>query len=87
MSDVKLIDFEQAIDNRILKRGLDYFDQGHVVSLETKDKKKYKARVDGSEVYRVEISLNQNDEIEESYCDCPYDLGSFANMRQQFFLH
>ncbi|MDQ0973695.1 hypothetical protein QFZ31_003573 [Neobacillus niacini] len=75
---MKLIDFEQAIDNRILKRGLDYFDQGHVVSLETKDKKKYKARVDGSEVYRVEISLNLNDEIEESYCDCPYDLGEFC---------
>jgi hypothetical protein len=78
LSDVKHIDFEQAIDNRILKRGLDYFHQGHVVSLETKDKKKYKARVDGSEVYRVEISLNQNDEIEESYCDCPYDLGEFC---------
>jgi hypothetical protein len=75
---VKLIDFEQAIDNRILKRGLDYFHQGHVVSLGTKDKKKYQARVDGSEVYRVEISLNLNDEIEESYCDCPYDLGEFC---------
>jgi hypothetical protein len=75
---VKLIDFEQFIDNRILKRGLDYFDQGHVLSLETKDKKKYKARVDGSEVYRVEISLNLNDEIEDSYCDCPYDLGEFC---------
>lgn len=78
MSDVKLVNFEQSIDNRILKRGLDYFEQGHVVNLETKDKKKYKARVEGSEVYRVEISLDINDEIVESYCDCPYDLGEFC---------
>ncbi len=78
MSDVKLVNFEQSIDNRILKRGLDYFEQGHVVSLETKDKKRYKARVEGSEVYRVEISLDINDVIVESYCDCPYDLGEFC---------
>lgn len=78
MSDVKLVNFEQSIDNRILKRGLNYFDLGHVVSLETKDKKRYKASVEGSEVYRVEISLDINDEIVESYCDCPYDLGEFC---------
>ncbi|MEH7010157.1 SWIM zinc finger family protein [Neobacillus niacini] len=75
---MKLVNFEQSIDNRILKRGLDYFEQGHVVSLETKDKKRYKARVEGSEVYRVEISLDINDVIVESYCDCPYDLGEFC---------
>ncbi|WP_419954279.1 SWIM zinc finger family protein [Neobacillus niacini] len=75
---MKLINFEQSIDNRILKRGLDYFEQGHVVNIETKDKKRYKASVEGSEAYRVEISLDLNDEIVESYCDCPYDLGEFC---------
>ncbi|MEH7493817.1 SWIM zinc finger family protein [Neobacillus niacini] len=75
---MKLVNFEQSIDNRILKRGLDYFEQGHVVSLKTKDKMKYKARVEGSEVYTVEISLDINDVIVECYCDCPYDLGEFC---------
>ncbi|WP_307197491.1 SWIM zinc finger family protein [Neobacillus niacini] len=75
---MKLLNFEHSIDNRILKRGLDYFELGHVVSLETKDKKRYKASVEGSEVYRVEISLDINNEIVESYCDCPYDLGEFC---------
>lgn len=75
---MKLVNFEQSIDNRILKRGLDYFEHGHVVSLETKDNKKYKARVEESEVYRVEISLDINDKVVESYCDCPYDLGEFC---------
>lgn len=78
MSDVKLVNFEQSIDNRILKRGLDCFEHGHVVSLETKDNKKYKARVEGSEVYRIEISLDINDKVVESYCDCPYNLGEFC---------
>jgi hypothetical protein len=78
LRDVKLINFEQSFDNRILKRGLDYFEQGHVVSIETKDKKRYKASVEGSEAYQVEISLDLNDEIVESYCNCPYNLGEFC---------
>ena len=75
---MKLIDFEQFVDNKILKRGLNYFENGQVVSLVSKDRKLYKARVEGSEVYRVEISIDKNDEITESYCDCPYDLGEFC---------
>jgi hypothetical protein len=75
---LNLVNFNQLIDKRILKRGLDYYEQGQVVSLETKDNKIYKARVEGSEVYRVEISLDKNGEMIESYCDCPYDLGEIC---------
>jgi hypothetical protein len=47
---VKLVNIEQSIDNRIPKRGLDYFEQGHVVSLETYAKLKELYKQEWTEV-------------------------------------
>jgi uncharacterized Zn finger protein len=74
---MKLTNFEQWIDDRILERGLAYFTKGKVLNLLTTDGIHYKGLVDGSEVYHVEIFLH-NDVIVNSYCSCPYDLSEYC---------
>jgi hypothetical protein len=75
---MKLSDFEQYFDDRILQRGLDYFHSGNVSSLKTTDGSHYTAEVDGTDVYTVEVVINHFEEIVDTYCDCPYDLGEFC---------
>lgn len=61
----------------ILERGLDYYEEGAVTSLEETDIG-YKAIVNGTEAYSVEIEVS-NDDVDEMFCDCPYaDDGNYC---------
>lgn len=71
---ISLNQFEQHIDETILKRGFSYFKKGHVREPEEIDQGKYEAIVEGSEDYTVQISI-KNGIITEYVCDCPYDMG------------
>jgi len=71
---IPLINFEQIIDETILKRGLSYFNNGYVVDFEKVSPNLYEATVLGTEEYTVELEL-RNNIIEEHNCDCPYDMG------------
>lgn len=82
---MKLSNFDQFLDERILQRGLDYYQNGQVGSLKTADGSHYKARVDGSEVYKVDVFLDQAGEIVDTYCDCPYDLGVYCKHQAAVF--
>lgn len=66
--------FEQYIDETILKRGLGYFKNGYVKSVEEIHPTKYEAIVEGTEDYIVHLQI-QNENITEYSCTCPYDLG------------
>ncbi|MGJ7920784.1 SWIM zinc finger family protein [Neobacillus sp. LXY-4] len=67
-----LTDLEQYFDDRILQRGIDYFDKNKVRDLEKTGDNHYRAKVAGSEVYAVELGLSDSGKIISSYCDCPY---------------
>ena len=54
----------------ILQRGLDYYEEGAVVSFD-KTESGYRAEVEGTEDYEVEIEI-QDGEITDLYCSCPY---------------
>ncbi|MEH7440289.1 SWIM zinc finger family protein [Neobacillus drentensis] len=71
---MNLLNFEEWVDEKILKRGLDYFNKGKVISLKTTDGSHFKARVNGSDVYNVEIFLS-GDAVLNIYCDCPFNGG------------
>jgi hypothetical protein len=71
---MNLSNFEEWIEEKILKRGLDYFNKGKVISLKTTDGSHFKAKIDGSDVYNVEIILS-GDVVLNIYCDCPYNGG------------
>lgn len=72
---IPLSQFEQYIDETILKRGLSYFKNGHVHEPEEISPGEYEAIVEGTEDYIVQLTL-KNGIITEYVCDCPYDMGS-----------
>ena len=71
---IPLNQFEQYIDETILRRGLQYFKKGHVHKLEEISPGEYEAVVEGTEEYTVQFTL-KNGIITEYVCDCPYDFG------------
>ena len=66
--------FEQLIDETILKRGLEYFEQGYVSEFTSIATNEYEAIVEGSEDYTVNLII-QNDIVVSHHCNCPYDFG------------
>ncbi len=71
---MNLDDFEDAIEQGIiLTRGLLYYDDGSVLSLEETSPHTYSAKVAGSEVYEVTVTLDDDWEVEDISCTCPYD--------------
>ncbi|MFA4852957.1 MAG: SWIM zinc finger family protein [Bacteroidales bacterium] len=72
--EISLQNFEQYIDETILKRGLKYWKDGRVEEIELIDEGKYEAIVNGTEDYTVHISM-ENNSVSEYYCSCPYDMG------------
>lgn len=73
--NLTLENFEQQIDQTILKRGLDYFKKGYVTEVEDLGGGDYEATVEGSETYTVRLHIDGN-EVTEYECDCPYDWGA-----------
>ncbi|RFU68985.1 hypothetical protein D0469_10910 [Peribacillus saganii] len=80
-----LFNFEQSFKDTILKRGKDYYKNGHILSLEETEKGHYTASVDGSEIYSVEVYLDYNEEIIDTWCVCPYE-GDFCKHQAAVFL-
>jgi hypothetical protein len=71
---ITLNEFEQLIDEKILKRGLAYFKSGAITDFSEISTGKYEAIVSGTEEYTVQLEIS-NDTITEHNCDCPYDMG------------
>lgn len=71
---IPLNEFEQYIDETILKHGLSYFKNGHVTESEEISHGEYEAIVEGTEDYTVQLSV-KNGLITEYVCSCPYDMG------------
>jgi len=71
---IPLNQFEQFIDETILKRGLSYFKKGHVHEPEEISPGEYEAIVEGTEDYTVQLTI-KNGIVTEYMCDCPYDFG------------
>lgn len=79
-----LQDFEQHIDKTILQRGRQYFEDGHVGSLEQINGE-WVAGVAGSDDYAVTVTLDRNGRITETECDCPYDWGNYCKHQVAVF--
>jgi len=71
---ISLNEFEQNIDETILKRGLQYFKNGYVSYMEEVGGGEYEATVEGTETYTVNLTVKRNI-LTEYACDCPYDMG------------
>lgn len=68
-------DFENHINGTILDRGYDYYTDENVIETYSQGDNAYIFKVQGSEVYKVIVKLDDQGEIFDSHCDCPYDFG------------
>lgn len=72
--DIPLKLIKQFVDDRILARGLRYFEDGSVLGIDETDTGVYEAIVSGSEAYTVTVALRKDTMVAHN-CDCPYDMG------------
>lgn len=71
---IPLSEFEQLIDEKILKRGLSYFKSNAITDFGEISVGEYEAVVSGTDEYIVQLTINENTIVEHS-CTCPYDMG------------
>lgn len=65
---IHLQDFEKHVHPVILQRGLEYYHDGCIHSVEEVDDFYYEAEVEGSDVYEVRVRIRPEDRIVSWYC-------------------
>jgi len=83
---IPLNEFEQLIDESILKRGLAYFKGGAITDFSEISNGEYEAIVSGTEDYTVQLEVKNNVIIEHN-CDCPYDMGAVCKHLAAVIFH
>lgn len=72
--NISLKKFESDIDNSIVNRGSECFTNQAVCGLRQVKTDQWAASVDGTEQYKVRVSL-RDDSVVDYSCSCPYDSG------------
>lgn len=75
---MNLNNFEEDFDIKILKRGKNYYHDGAVLSIEMVSKNEFISEVEGCEIYEVSVEMDDNGDIYDISCDCPYDMGEYC---------
>ena len=70
--EITLDNFEEIFDKKILKRGEDYFENGHVTEVAERGNGSYEFIVEGSNTYTVHLEL-QEEVLKHFDCDCLYE--------------
>lgn len=65
--------FEKNFNKTILKRGIDYYSDGHVDDLMQINEHNWQAEVFGSSLYIIDLRILTNGDISYVDCDCPYE--------------
>lgn len=81
---ITLKNFENAVERKIVGRGLDYFKNGDVKKLEKVGANEFSAVVFGTDKYTVYVKTN-GAAIVEHECDCPYDFGDVCKHKIAVF--
>lgn len=83
---MNLYNFESYIEKKILVRGYDYYENGNVTSVKETNLNIYEAEVEGTDFYNVVIELDDQANIINTLCDCPYDMGEYCKHLVAVFL-
>jgi len=75
---MNLSNFEELIEAQIVERGQRYYEQQNVSRVERIDELEFSAQVIGSELYTVYLQFDENMNIKDQSCTCPYDWGTFC---------
>lgn len=82
---MNLNNFEDHIDSVILVRGYGYHLSNFVLSMEMISENKYRAIVEGTELYRVLVEIDNQGEIVHTRCNCPFDYSEFCKHQVAVF--
>jgi hypothetical protein len=74
---MNLNNLDKHISRKIYERGEEYYESGMIDNVVHDYPDTWKAEVEGSDLYSVEIKLN-GDEIVSWDCNCPYDYGDIC---------
>jgi len=69
-----------------LQGGYDCYDNDCVISVEETEDNIYEAEVEGTELYTVEVELDDKANIIDTQCDCPYDMGEYCKHQVAVFV-
>jgi hypothetical protein len=83
---MNLNNFESNIKPIILERGYDYYEIGAVTSLKETDENIFEAEVNGTDIYTVDVELDDNGDITYTMCDCPYNMGEYCKHQVAVFM-
>lgn len=83
---MNLKNFENYIEKKILARGYDYYENNYVTSVEETEENVFEAEVEGTELYTVEVELDDQANIIDTQCNCPYDMGDYCKHQVAAFL-
>ncbi len=77
---LNLIDLNQSVPSHIFKRGKSYFQNGQVqhIKQSKSNTSTFHAEVLGTELYLVQLEVNDQLDILSSNCDCPYTITDFC---------
>ena len=78
--------FENSIEKKIVARGYEYYENNYVTSVEETEENVFEAEVEGTELYTVEVELDDQANIIDTQCDCPYDMGDYCKHQVAVFL-
>lgn len=67
--------FESKIDKDVLARGYNYYIAGDILEVTSYGCNEYLFEIEGSELYEIEIKIDESGNILRSECDCPYNYG------------
>lgn len=65
--------FEKQFKKVIVQRGYDYYMNNQVIDIMQIDTSNWRAEVEGTEPYTVDVTFNAQGDITYANCDCPYD--------------
>jgi len=82
---INIHDFDEYQDPVIVERGKEYATEDRVISLHSTAKGMYSAVVRGNEDYEVFVELDDEGNILDSDCDCPYDFGPVCKHQAAVF--
>jgi len=83
---MNLNNFESCIDRIICLREYDYYENGYVTFVKETEEHVYVAEVEGTETYTIDVELDENLNIVETLCNCPYDMGAYCKHQVAVFL-
>lgn len=82
---MNLNNFESHIDKKILARGRSYYINDYITAIEEIEENVFEADVEGTETYFVEVEIDDEANILNTICDCPYTMGEYCKHQAAVF--